>query len=170
VVFTVGDQLRKDKIENQEIKMKALTSIVSVCLSIIQFTECHVGKIFEKIEMVKMMRHMFSSKSRQIMNAQLVKLVMGRLEDKDKRDQKDKDPDLINEIRKHDLLGSLIEVFIREYRSNNILISTILECLKTITALKFKDFYGSILAHQDELRRHANIPVIGELLAHVAEH
>jgi hypothetical protein len=104
------------------------------------------------------------------MSAQLVKLVMCRLEDKDKRDQKDKDPDLINEIKKYDLLGNLINVFTREYRSNNILTSTILECFKTIAALKFKDFYNCILDHKDKLKIHDNISVIGELLSQVAEH
>jgi len=94
------------------------------------------------------------------MNAQLVKMCMGRLEDKDKRDQKDKDPELIAEVRRHDLVGGLIETFDRWHRRNNVLTSTILECFKAIPALKFKDFYRSVLDHESQLRKHCDVGVI----------
>lgn len=120
---------------------------MGVCLNIIQFTECRTGKMFEKLELVPLMKEHFRTKERLIMSAQLVKLCMGRLEDKDKRDQKDKDPDLIAEVRRHDLVGTLIETFGKWHRSNNILTSTILECFKMISVLKFKEFYKSVLDH-----------------------
>ncbi len=104
------------------------------------------------------------------MLAQLVKLCMGRLEDKDKRDQKDKDPDLINEVRKHDLIGTLVNAFDKWHASNNVLTSTILECFKAITLLNFKEFYKCVLLHEEKLRKHENIPVVRELLNHVKEH
>lgn len=99
------------------------------------------------------------------MCAQLVKLVMGRIEDKDKRDQKDRDPDLISEIRKHDLVGSLICAFDKWHRHNNVLTSTILEGFKAIITFRFKDFYRSVLDHQEKLKKHSNdFTVIKELL------
>ena len=160
MVFTVGEHIRREKIEDILVRLKALTSIVALCLNIIQYTECRTGKMFEKLDLIKLMKDTFLSKERLIMNAQLVKLCMGRVEDKDKRDQKDKDPDLINEVRRHDLLGSLVDTFDRWHAKNNVLTSTILECFKAITVLNFKDFYKGILLHEYTLRKHYNVTVI----------
>jgi len=62
VVFSVGEHIRSEKIEDLSVRLKTLTAIVSLCLNIIQFTECRTGKVLEKLELVKLMKNTFVSK------------------------------------------------------------------------------------------------------------
>jgi hypothetical protein len=62
VVFSVGEHIRKEQIEDLSVRLKALTAIASLCLNIIQFTECRTGKIFEKLDLIKLMKDTFLNK------------------------------------------------------------------------------------------------------------